>query len=108
VIIINGECLRLNSWDRGTVLSAPSIRNHIFVSINLACASGSWKSSRDYFEALRTVLIRISCAVERNRLDVGDGTEAPLLALCCDNLPVVRYCPLIEEDSTYEDGHLAC
>jgi hypothetical protein len=108
VIVINGECLLLNSWDRGTVLSAPSIRNHIFVSVNLASASGSWESSRGYFEALRTVLIRVACAVEGNCLDVGYGTDAPLLGLCCDDLPVVRHCPLIEEDATYDYGDLAC
>ena len=107
MIVINGECLRLNSRNRDTVFSATSIRNLIFV-VKLASASGTWESSRGYFIALRTVLIRVACAVEGNRLDVSDSTEAPLLCLCCDDLPVVRYCPLIEEDSTYEDGHLAC
>ena len=70
--------------------------------------TGPWESSRGYFEALRTVLIRISCAVEQNCLDVGDGTEAPLLGLYYDGIPVVRESSIVEEDAAYEDGYLAC
>lgn len=57
---------------------------------------------------MRTVLIRISCSVEGNGLNVGDCAKAPLLGLYLDDLAVVRYCPLIEEDAAYEDGYLAC
>ena len=53
-------------------------------------------------------MIRISCAVERNCLDVGDGTEAPLLGLYYDDIPVIRDSPIVEEDAAYEDGYLAC
>ena len=107
VIVINGQALWFNSWKPLRVFSASLIRNYIIVVL-LAWSSGSWESSRSHFEALRTVLIWISCSVEGNGLDVSDRAEAPLLTFNWDDLPVVRYCPLEEEYATHEDGHLAC
>ena len=92
MIVINGQGLLLNPriLHFRVRSSASHFRKEIATIIFLACGSCSWEYSSCHFITFRTILIRISRAVESNRLNVGDGSEAPLLTLCCDDTPLVR------------------